>query len=784
MLLLPCEKPVLRLADGRSAVTLAFASSLRDEQKRVVQAVLDQKVTVVSAGAGTGKTFTTIAAVLALLQSVTEPPISLDQFVLITFSRKAATELRLQMAAALRAELDAARNSNDKMGVKQWRHASERLGAAYVGTFHAFCRRLLRTYGYSEYVARESDVSFSLHLRRQAFAQTRAKLLEETPESRFVRTQLFMGEQQLADYVLQELVFDIIDYVRNRNLSLDEIVTLTKQRELADPNRDFSLAVAYVTQWTLEFFDQLRRSEQQLDSYDLLDRTAKLLENPQVRQRVAERYHYLFIDEFQDTDALQKRLVEQLSERLEKLVVVGDKKQSIYYFRGARHDFLEDIANAFNVFTLPLRVSGRARPEVIAAQNRLFQSMAAGPGGWPDLDEPLQPNPKRQRFATSNGLPPLRYISASQNRGNQGARMAATTREIQRLTQRGFAFGDIALLFRGNANMLRYLDALRQAGIPARSSLGESFYAQPEIVTVYRVLRCILQPDDDAALALALQTPVMRAARDVNLEKNLLRHGPAQERLTTWFAKQFAPSVQHEMNEKLRILRRDLLEDTVPGFLGRLYRDLGFVEAFHGSITVARNLDRLREIARDLVEVEEAITVEMFTDVLQTRIEQGAREEAVDPPPLREDPKPPYVQLMTVHAAKGLEFPVVIVPEVQADLVRDNENMQPDYVVQSDLSAVNAFGLDINPRLSGIRQAQNMFNRRERMGLRDHLEEEMRLLYVALTRAREIMVLIGAGQVRPSERGNRSYSWQDEVLRAHDMLREAGAQFILNGEDF
>jgi ATP-dependent exoDNAse (exonuclease V) beta subunit len=60
----------------------------------------------------------------------------------------------------------------------------------------------------------------------------------------------------------------------------------------------------------------------------------------------------------------------------------------------------------------------------------------------------------------------------------------------------------------------------------------------------------------------------------------------------------------------------------------------------------------------------------------------------------------------------------------------------------------------------------------------------MRLLYVALTRAREIMVLIGAGQVRPSERGNRSYSWQDEVLRAHDMLREAGAQFILNGEDF
>jgi len=763
-------------------MTLAFALHLREEQARVVREVLNQKVTVVSAGAGTGKTFTTIAAVLTLLQSVAEPPISLDQFVLITFSRKAATELRLRMTAALRGELDAARNANDMRSIRQWRHASERLGAAYIGTFHAFCLRILRTYGYSEYVARESDVSFSSRLRRQAFAQTRAKLRDDTTESTFVCTQLFMGEHQLADYNLEKLVFDIIDYVRNRNLSLDELVTRTEQRN--DANRDFSLAVAYATRWTLEFFDKLRRSEQQLDSYDLLDRTAKLLENAQVRQRVAERYRYLFIDEFQDTDALQKKLVEHLSDRLEKLVVVGDKKQSIYYFRGARHDFLEDIAGTFNVSTLPLRISGRARPEVIAAQNRLFQSMAAGDGGWRDLDEPLQPDPHRQRHATSNGLPPLRYISASINIRDQQARVDATIQVIQRLTARGFAPGDIALLFRGNASMLRYLDALQQAGIPARSSLGESFYTQPEIVTVYRVLRCILQPDDDAALALALQTQVMRHARDVNIEKNLLRQGPdgtAQERLTTWFAKQFASSVQHELSEKLRVLRKELLEDTVPGFLGRLYRDLGFVQAFHGSAIVTRNLDRLREIARDLVEVEEAITVEMFTDVLQARIEQGAREEGVDPPPLQKDPKPPYVQLMTVHAAKGLEFPVVIIPEVQADLVRENENIQPNYVVQSDLSAADIFGLDINPRLSGIEQARNIFNLRERMGQPDRLEEEMRLLYVALTRTKEIAVLVGAGRGRPNARGNRYYSWQDEVLRAQDTLRAVDAQFLIEG---
>lgn len=142
----------------------------------------------------------------------------------------------------------------------------------------------------------------------------------------------------------------------------------------------------------------------------------------------------------------------------------------------------------------------------------------------------------------------------------------------------------------------------------------------------------------------------------------------------------------------------------------------------------------------------------MFTDVIQTRIEQGAREEGVDPPPLHNEPKPPYVQLMTVHAAKGLEFPVVIIPEVQADLVRDNENMQPDYVVQSDHSPADVFGLDINPRLSRIEQARNVFNQRERMGQRDHLEEEMRLLYVALTRTKETSVLIGAGSGRPNSK--------------------------------
>jgi DNA helicase-2/ATP-dependent DNA helicase PcrA len=754
-------------------------SILRPEQNRIVQEVLSQKVTVVSAGAGTGKTFTTIAAVLTLLQRVTEPPVSLDQFVLITFSRKAATELRLRMATALRGELDAARNANDMASIRQWRHASERLGAAYIGTFHAFCHRILHTYGYTEYVARESDVSFSRHLLRQAFTQTRAKILDDTPESTLIRTQLFTGQQQLTDYKLQDLVFAIIDHVRNRNLPLDELVRQTQQRSPEDPNRDFSLAVAYATQWTLDFFDQLRRSEQQLDSYDLLHHTSKLIEHAQVRQRIAERYRYLFIDEFQDTDALQMRLVEQLSEQLEKLVVVGDKKQSIYYFRGARHNFLEEIAAKSNVSTLQLRVSGRARREVIATQNHLFRSMAAGDGGWSDLDEPLEPASHRQEHTASIGLPPLRYISASQTMRDQNARVAATIREIQGLTNRGFAIGDIALLFRGKASMLRYLDALHLAGIPARSSLGESFYAQPEIVTVYRVLRCILQPDDDAALALALQTPVMQAVRDVAIEKDLLMHGHNQKKkLTTWLASQFAPSIQYEMYEKLRALRRDLLEDTVPGFLGRLYRDLNFVEIFHNSTIAASNLDRLREIARNMVEVEEAITVEMFTDVLQTRIEQGAREEAVDPPPLQEDPKPPYVQLMTIHAAKGLEFPVVIIPEVQADLVRDNENMQPDYVVQDNPDATNdIFGLDINPRLLGISQAGDAFNRRVHMGQRDRLEEEMRLLYVAITRTKEISVLVGAGSGRLNKRGNPYYSWQDEVLRARDMLRSVGAQF-------
>src|SRR5579885_1981511 len=232
---------MLRPADGRIAVISTFIPGLRDEQDRVVKEVLNQRVTVVSAGAGTGKTFTAIKAVLALLEKAAEPPISLDQFVLITFSRKAATELRLRMAAALRKKLEAAREAKDIEGVKRWRHTSERLGAAYIGTFHAFCLRILRTYGYSEYVARESDVSFSLLLQRQAFEQTRAKLLDGTPESKFVRTQLFEGKQPLADYKLQRLVFDIMDYVRNRSLPLDELVTLARRRNSEDANRDFSL---------------------------------------------------------------------------------------------------------------------------------------------------------------------------------------------------------------------------------------------------------------------------------------------------------------------------------------------------------------------------------------------------------------------------------------------------------------------------------------------------------------------------------------------------------------
>ncbi len=751
--------------------------SVSEEQAAVVDHVLDNPFTVVDAGAGAGKTRTTVASAFEVLAR--NPQATLDQFVLITFTNKAADELRRRLEDTL-AELEA--GAADAAERQRWVHCRERLPGAYVGTIHGFCSQILKTFGYGALVARLSDVDYSRRLLHDALREVLEGVFPE-PDHPLQRTLC----RTWRVYNLQRLILDVYEDQRNRGLNPARVAEATAGRP-ADEGHDFRAALAEAVRKVHEAYTHKKQAENKLDATDLLWEAARVLEGddgPAIARNLSRRYRYLFIDEFQDTDALQKRILDCLQPHLAATMVVGDAKQSIYGFRGAGLS-LVDLADEKGVDVLRLSISRRPTEQLLHAYNALFASMSkpnplfgAGARRYPELGHPLKPHLGTIRATTV--IPPLTLVDSGA-REDREARILHLALAIRKLIgkpldvgpgkQRPVEAGDIAVLFRGNEALGEYEPRLRALlvgdGIEVRRESGSGFYRRPEVIGVYRLLRLLLDYPSDIALALALETPYLA---DVDLADTLtsyLWYGRKQgHELTDRFEAKYA-----ERAALFRRLRSALRTDTVPELLGRMDELLGLWEYHRRRSDTAGEdaLERLREVARLLGRSEQALTAGVFAEHLSGCILSDA-EGPEEVPAGEEERRPPYVRLMTVHAAKGLEFPVVLLPEVQAPVggrglsrfVQDEED-----------------GLDVRlGDLRGVLQTESAaFGGRLRTDQAAALFEEMRIFYVAITRAQNHVVLIGA-DADPAEvhkPGDRNYSWQDEVLAAWPELARRGAK--------
>jgi DNA helicase-2/ATP-dependent DNA helicase PcrA len=746
--------------------------TLSAEQAAVVDAVLANSFTVVNAGAGAGKTRTTVAAALELLGR--RPETTLDQFVLITFTNKAADVLRRRLEEALTKLQNRAPTAAERRRLAGCR---ERLAGAYMGTIHGFCSQLLRTFGYGALVARLSDVDSSRGLLYEAVEEVLTEILVSD------------GNNPLRDlrgphwpmYELQCLVLEVHEDLRNRGLDPSRVAEGTARQD-PDAGQPFRAALAEAVAAVDRAYTARKAADNKLDATDLLLHTAKVLEGPDgaaVARNLGRRHRYLFIDEFQDTDALQKRIVDRLQPHLARVMVVGDAKQSIYGFRGAGLS-LQELAEEKGVELLRLSISRRPTEQLLAAYNALFASMGrpnpafAGSPRYPELGQPLKPH--EGTIQATNNIPPLTLLDAGARTDRQ-ARIALTARVIRRLigkpldeeagTLRPLEAGDIAILFRGNEALGEYAEALRGLlsgdGIEVRREPGERFYRTRAVVAAYRLLRVLLDYPSDVALALALETPYLRDVSLDEVEASLLWHGRKRDHeLTDRFEADYP-----DLAARLRGLRSALRTDTVPELLGRMDEQLG-LRAWHrarGDRAGEEALERLREVARSLVRSEQALTAGVFADHLRHCIRSDA--EGPEDAPADEAAKPSHVRLMTVHAAKGLEFPVMVLPELQAPV--GNRGFSRFVVDEQE-------GLDVRlGALRGVLQTESAhFWRRLRIDQNAALFEEMRIFYVAVTRAQNHVVLIGADTAALHR--VEAYSWQDEVLAAWPELAARGAR--------
>ena len=810
----------------------------------------DAPIVCVPAGAGSGKTRVLIDRMIRLIR---EKNVNLDNIVAITFTEKAAAEMKERLRLAFHDEAP----QDDQVEMNRWRHFERRASSARVSTIHAFCASILRQHalrlGFDPDFRQQTEADTTLGLNqcldttltRLQDAQSPAmvhlsatmtlstlksylsllfrkhRLIEpllkswplDDPKKLLHHWEgLLKGEHQRQLMALKRsmkfnaFIYQLHEYDGNcqdhedgcevrRQSFLHALETMQHSNEvaileehlnaLASPPRLSPKKGEWTTpearqackdccddikEWakakqpkayTMDVlanatgvghlltvfneaqiaYGEYKAQANVRDFDDLISTTRQVLqENETLRHRVAKNIDYLFMDEFQDTDAVQLDIARLLHDSPEgpDLFIVGDVKQSIYGFRGAEVEvFKTEIEAADDVHTLAENF--RTLPEVLNFINHFFtktgllnavedyQGMvpcrpARGESRVEILDLPKHKieDPRRQAEAAllANRIQHLC--------GEQGIAV-----QDEKTDQwRSATYGDVALLFQKMSIVHYYVDALKALNIPYTIVDGKGFYRKQEIVDVLNCLKVLINPYDEAALTALLRGPLCALSDDSLVQ--LVENAPLRNA-----ALDYPIPDTLEQGAQLQGLR-DLLHDLqahihqpIPQLLQALYLRTN-IEAIllsmHHGLQRMANLRKLVDLAQDFTD-SQSPTLRAFI----TWIDQLSNQEIREGDALLQAETSDAVTLMTIHKSKGLEFPIVALPDMGGE-PKDPNTQGPKTHRHLGL-AIRTENAEGNTELAPLGHAI------QQRIQEDEEAERARKLYVAMTRARDYLIL-------------------------------------------
>jgi ATP-dependent helicase/nuclease subunit A len=789
--------------------------ALNDEQLAAVEA---EGSVFVSAGAGTGKTSVLVER---YVRAVCDRGVDVESILVITYTRKAAGELRSRIRAALH---------------ERGRHDLAReLDGAWISTIHGFCNRLLRAHPFAAGLDprfRELEDAGAAVLRGEAFERAlqefcaggdaeRVRLLAtyradglrrmltgvyETLRSSGRDLVLELGQRPSLDSAVSAL------RVEAEQVAGDESATATQRRNAGEalrvatvgslPERvvdlsalaskgaraaSFELARKAVERAALEElaahdrgllqellerfaaeYAAAKRRESVVDFEDLQLAARDLLrDDDAVREETQLRFRMVMVDEFQDTNRLQCELIDLVAHPdLTEVFTVGDEFQSIYGFRHADLEvFRERRAQAPSL--LALTCNYRSRPQVLAAVNHLFEE-AFGDDYQPlaasaEFPDPVFGHPVELLVTDKSS-----FAETSEHwRQGEARRIASRVRE---LVDSGEADpGEIVVLFAAGTDAERYEEALRRKGLPTYRATGRGYFGQQQVVDLLAYLRLLHNRYDDVALTTVLASPFVGVSNDalVLLRRNASRR-PLFTALERALPEQLAESDARLLRAFLQRYERLVRASTRIGLEALCEQvvtehdyDLAVLARWDGTRRFA-NMRKLGLLARDYESIRGA-DIAGFVRFVREQDALGAKElEAV-----AEEEGGGAVRLLTIHAAKGLEFKVVIV----ADAGRDVGGPRgPDEIVAlSD----GRFGFRMVHPTRGRREPVFDWDEVKEAASDQERAERLRLYYVAMTRAIDRLIVSGAiDPRRPSERST-PIGWVLDRLELGGAIAEA-----------
>ena len=532
-------------------------------------------------------------------------------------------------------------------------------------------------------------------------------------------------------------------------------------------------ALVELTGAYLDVLAVLKRERGVLDFADLQLQAARLLEaRPDLRERYRAEFRLVMVDEFQDTDELQMRIVRAVTG--DNLCTVGDERQSIYRFRGADLDVYrrhrEEMADA-GASPIELVENYRSHSDVIGFVNRVFGSGALFGEELLRLDarrielEPPALPPDEPRIAVD-----LVHAAGRSKAASRSAEADAIAARLSDLREAGVSAGEMVVLVRRYASADPIVASLRRAGFPVLVVGGRRFLELPEVAMVRALCRVVANPRDDAALACLLLSPMSAVSDDgVWLLRNAEAARAAGRHL--WDGLGVAEAVVERGDIDGAVALREVLRRacTRAGSMPLAEVLMRAVEESGADLVMlGRGDEGLQAFANVLRFVRKADEFERSggagAAALTARVDAEERFGNQEAPSAVTDDGSPAVRVMSVHASKGLEFPVVALPAL------------------GDPAPADTGVLRVRPREGRLEMALALpsswggkpEHRRtpwfEEMRAHEAIaqaEESKRLFYVACTRAREVLLLSGAGNLEkdPDEGADSSLALLRRALR-------------------
>ena len=506
--------------------------------------------------------------------------------------------------------------------------------------------------------------------------------------------------------------------------------------------------------------DAGKRHRNALDFDDLIDRTHRLFREHDaiVEAHFRRRFRFVLVDEFQDTDPVQNGIIcsilGNLARTSAKLFVVGDPKQSIYLFRDAdvtqfkrTRDLIEQ---ALGGEAVPLDVNFRSTPAIVGFVNAIFGAlMAESARPWEFRYEPLE----ACRKGDAGSVELLLVPKADDRQSGRRAEAEMVARKIQNLIEhekrrvywdregkhldkpRPADYRDVAVLLERRTNLAVYEWALVRYGIPYHVHAGIGFYGRQEVYDLYNILRFLENEQDDVALYGLLRSPYF-ALSDTRLY-TVAQSGSPENSLWERLERFASEHPKAEIAAAVQLLRSWLLHArrvSPADLLTRIVSGSGIsavLGGMPGGEQAAANVEKVIALVRKM-EANGSGTLAEAVRELGTCIDDGEREGDA----MLDLTNANAVSIMTVHASKGLEFPIVVVP----DLGEPPRAGGSTVMVEDGLLV----GVTIpNPANDHEREEAPLLKVLKREYRQKEKAEQKRLFYVAVTRAKDHLVLCG-----------------------------------------